>query len=98
MARTCLCGATADVRPYAGGDRCRRCQPADPGAARYCAPGRCYCGRGCGTYVPTPGAQTVIDDRHKLSSTGRRVNTADYREAQAREAARRSGRQHTPGV
>ena len=90
---TCQCGTTDGVRLYAGGYRCPACQGEDPGVARYCAPHRCYCGGQCGaTYIPTPGAQTIIDDRHKASSTGRRVSTAEYREVQAREAERRARR------
>jgi hypothetical protein len=63
---------------------------APPAPGRYCL-ARCYCG-GCENYVPiseratnTPEAYTVTDRRAILSSTGRRTNLADYRQAQ-REA------------
>lgn len=68
--------------------------PDDPDAVkpslapgRYCL-ARCYCGE-CPQYVPmseratnTPETYTVTDRRAVLSSTGRRTNLADYRQAQ----------------
>jgi hypothetical protein len=62
--------------------------PLAPG--RYCL-ARCYCGS-CPHYVPlgeratnTPDTYTAFDRRAVLSSTGRRANLAEYRQAQ-REA------------
>lgn len=59
---------------------------------RYCLT-RCYCGT-CPHYLPigvlptnTPESYTVIDRNAVLSSTGRRANLAEYRQAQ-QEAAR----------
>ena len=59
--------------------------PAAPG--RYCLR-RCYCGN-CPQYVPmsqmvtnTPDVYTVIDRKAILSSTGRRTNLAQFRQAQ----------------
>jgi hypothetical protein len=63
---------------------------APPAPGRYCL-ARCYCGA-CPQYVPiseratnTPEAYTALDRKAILSSTGRRTNLADYRQAQ-REA------------
>ena len=54
---------------------------------RYCL-ARCYCGE-CPHYVPiedlatnTPDTYTALDRRAILSSTGRRTNLAEYRQAQ----------------
>ena len=65
------------------------CTRTAPGG--YCLPPRCYCG-GCPWWQPidamptyTPERYTVTDRRAILSSTGRRANLADYRQAQ-REA------------
>lgn len=61
---------------------------APPAPGRYCLT-RCYCGD-CPHYLPmsvkstnTPDAYTAIDRHAILSSTGRRTNLAEYREAQA---------------
>lgn len=68
------------------------CSRTAPGG--YCL-ARCYCG-GCPQYVPidqvptnTPESYTVIDSRAVLSSTGRRANLAQYRQAQQEWADRR---------
>jgi hypothetical protein len=63
-----------------------------PAPGRYCL-ARCYCGN-CPHYVPgqrthTPDAYTVTDRRAILSSTGRRTNLADYRQAQKEALAAR---------
>jgi len=60
---------------------------APPAPGRYCLK-RCYCGT-CPQYLPlselatnTPDTYTVLDRRAILSSTGRRTNLAEYRQAQ----------------
>ena len=82
------------TRLYACGWRCPDHTPArlagrpEPDAARYCAPGRCYCG-GCPSAGRPldPVTRTVVDVR-AVASGKRRSSLGEYREAQA--AMRRS--------
>lgn len=66
------------------------CTRTAPGG--YCLRPRCYCG-GCPWWQPidarptsTPDRYTAADRAAILSSTGRRTNLADYRQAQQRHA------------
>lgn len=62
------------------------CTRTAPGG--YCLPPRCYCG-GCPWWQPiesrptnTPDRHTAVDRAAILSSTGRRTNVDEYRQAQ----------------
>jgi hypothetical protein len=69
------CGATEDLRLFAGGMRCPACTPAalagvpEPGRTAYCPPRVCWCGTCPHAAAPAPAvpAHTAIDDRHITS-------------------------------
>ena len=86
----CYCGGTEGVHLYPAGWRCPEHTPAalagdpEPGAGRYCAPKRCYCGECPWWTETTPYAdgQTAVDVQAIASGKRRAKSLTAYRDAQ----------------